>query len=119
VDLQATHRVSFQPHHVRAIVDTINEESRFDPCVISKGGAHEGLFQMRDERRAAMHQQSGVPFKECVPAEAQVMFMIDELLSRREGPAFFRATSYNAARAIFVRRYEVQLRTLRRGTRTR
>ena len=85
--------------------------------MISKGGSHEGLFQVRDGRRAAMHAVSGVPYGQCVPAEAQVHFMIHELLIRRERSAFFRARTYAAARSIFVKRYEVQLRTLRRGHR--
>src|SRR3981081_4073051 len=42
------------------------------------------------------------------PAESQVRFMIDELLTRREAPAFFAARDYRTARSIFVRGFEVR-----------
>jgi len=42
--------------------------------------------------------------------------MIEELLTRREAPAFFAAPDYWTARSIFVRRFEVRRVDLIRRT---
>src|SRR5216684_892521 len=42
----------FEPHHIKAIVDTAYEESRFRPCIKSRDGSV-GLWQWRGSRREA------------------------------------------------------------------
>src|SRR5205807_10201145 len=73
----------FEPHHIKAIVDTAYEESGHRPCIQSRDGSV-GLWQWRDSRRAYLHQKANTPPTTCVPAESQVRLMIDELLTRRE-----------------------------------
>jgi len=97
----------FEPHHIKAIVDTAYEESGFRPCIKSRDGSV-GLWQWRGSRREYLHEKANTPPTICVPAESQVRFMIDELLTRREAPAFFAARDYWTARSIFVRRFEVR-----------
>ena len=97
----------FEPHHIKAIVDTAYEESGFRHCIKSRDGSV-GLWQWRGSRREDLHQKSNTPPTICVPAESQVRFMIDELLTRREAPAFFAARDYRTARSIFVRQFEVR-----------
>ena len=97
----------FEPHHIKAIVDTAYEESRFRPCVKSRDGSV-GLWQWRASRREDLHQKANTPPTICVSAESQTRFMIDELLTRREAPAFFAARDYRTARSIFVRGFEVR-----------
>lgn len=95
----------FQNHHIQAVLETVREESRFEPCVISRHG-DEGLFQVRDSRRKALHAQTGVGWRNCVPAEAQIRFMVAELRNRPEAQRFFAAKDYKMARAAFVHGYE-------------
>jgi len=45
----------FEPHHIKAIVDTAFEESGFRPCVKSRDGSV-GLWQWRGSRREDLHQ---------------------------------------------------------------
>jgi hypothetical protein len=97
----------FEPHHIKAIVDTAYEESGFRHCIKSRDGSV-GLWQWRGSRREYLHQKANTPPTICVPAESQVRFMIDELLTRREAPAFFAARDYRTARSIFVRGFEVR-----------
>src|SRR5258708_28920821 len=95
----------FEPHHIKAIVDTAYEESGFRPCIKSRDGSV-GLWQWRGSRREYLHQKANTPPTTCVPAESQVRFMIDELLTRREAPAFFAARGCLNARSDFLRGLE-------------
>ncbi|TMK13335.1 MAG: hypothetical protein E6G72_03685 [Alphaproteobacteria bacterium] len=97
----------FEQHHIKAIVDTAYEESGFRHCIKSRDGSV-GLWQWRGSRREYLHVKANTPATTCVPAESQVRFMIDELLTRREAPAFFAARDYWSARSIFVRGFEVR-----------
>src|SRR3981081_4536016 len=93
----------FESHHIKAIVDTAYEESGFRPCIKSRDGSV-GLWQWRVSRLEYLHKKANPPPTTCVPAESQVRFMIDELLTRREAPAFFAARDYPAAGRNFLRR---------------
>lgn len=97
----------FSQHHIKAVLDTVNEESNFRPCVISRHG-DEGLFQVRDGRRKALHADTKTPWKDCVTAEAQVRFMIAEITTNPllKGKRFFAAKNYRIAKAAFVHGYE-------------
>jgi hypothetical protein len=50
----------FEPHHIKAIVDTAYEESRFRPCIKSRDGSV-GLWQWRGSRREYLHQKANTP----------------------------------------------------------
>lgn len=89
---------------IRAVVSVVQEESGFEPCVVSRDGAHEGLFQWRNPRRAALHAWART--RGCVAAESQVRFMVAELGTRPEARAFFAATTCAAAKRVLARRYE-------------
>src|SRR3977135_1520219 len=97
----------FEPHHIKAIVDTAYEESGFRPCIKSRDGSV-GLWQWGGSRREYLHQKANTPPTTCVPAESQVRFMIDELLTRREAPAFFAARRHLSAKYIFLCELEVR-----------
>src|SRR5438552_15368881 len=97
----------FEQHHIKAIIDTAYEESTFRPCIKSRDGSV-GLWQSRGSRREDLHAKANTPSTICAPAESQVRFMIDELLTRREAPRFCSARDYQTARSIFVRGFEVR-----------
>ncbi len=97
----------FGAPQIAAVVDTIEEESGFDPCVIG-AGVHEGLFQVRDARRRDLHSATAFPWGACVSAYHQVQWMVSELRRRPEASAFFAAKTCAAAKHVFVTGYEVR-----------
>src|SRR5258708_37512931 len=104
----------FEPHHIKAIVDTAYEESGFRPCIKSRDGSV-GLWQWRGSRREYLHQKANTPPTTCVPAESQVRFMIGELLTRRGAPAFFAArVSADAESSLRLRVEGRRLQLVRR-----
>src|SRR5258708_21503310 len=78
----------FEPHHIKAIVDTAYEESGFRHCIKSRDGSV-GLWQWRGSRREYRRCEANTPAATCLAAESQGPFIVEELLPRRAGPGFF------------------------------
>jgi hypothetical protein len=106
IALQLSGTPGFADPQVRAVLTVIEEESRFEPCVISRDGLHEGLFQLRGGRRDDLHRSSGVVG--CVSAEKQVLFMTREFARLPGYHLFLQARTCSQAKSVFVRYYEVR-----------